>query len=154
MIQPQLTPTTEQATAIHVARKVRQAATASTSSVAWVDVPGATASFFVPPNHKDVWYARFTSGSLCTGGNGACVVRILLNGVEMGSGPGEGPTLDRTGSDSEPLPSYVAREVDCSATFAAGAEGGLVTLQVQYAVSASGITFRLDGWQLAVEAHH
>jgi hypothetical protein len=154
-VMPQLpAATTETATVFHIIKKVRESAATSTNSINWVNVPGATAVFPIPANHKDLWNARFTAESVCTGGAGWCSVRILLNGVEMDPVAGLDFAFDSTDGATEGAASWEARAMERSKVFATGAAAGVVTVQVQYAVTNAALTFRLDDWHLAVEAHH
>jgi hypothetical protein len=154
-VAPVSAATTESAAAgFHQIKKVREKVATQTNSTTWVNVPGASAVFYSPANHRDLWNARFTAESACYGGAGWCSVRILLNGVEMEPSSGTDFAYDSTDANTKSSSSWQSHAMERSRPFLSGLIGQFVTVQVQYAVTNAAITFRLDDWHLAVEAHH
>ena len=84
------------ATVLRAVKSVRQGVATSTGSTAFVNVPGATATFTVPAATRDVFIARFTAESVCSGVSGWCPVRILINGSEMDPVVGSDFAFDST----------------------------------------------------------
>jgi hypothetical protein len=149
---PAAAQTTVSATIMRSLKGVRQTLATSTNAVAWVNVPGATATFTVPANMRDVFLARFTAESVCSGAVGWCPVRILLNGVEMDPVVGTDFAFDSTDGGTANSSTWESHSVERSRLVPASALPFNAVLQVQYAVTAAGITFRLDDWHFTV--HH
>jgi ribosomal protein L35AE/L33A len=53
----------------------------TTTTLNWVDVPGARTTIRVPPGQKGLIVVRFSPAVICQG-TGACETRILIGGVE------------------------------------------------------------------------
>lgn len=146
--------TTVTATTLRAIKGVRQTIATSTSSMNWVNLPGAVATFTVPANSRDVFIARFTAESVCSGEVGWCSVRILLNGVEMDPVVGTDFAFDSTDAGTANASSWESHSVERSATMASSSVAVTAVLQVQYAVAGSGVTFRLDDWHFTVQQLH
>jgi hypothetical protein len=114
-----------------------------------VNLPGAVATFPVVANTRYVYIARFTAESVCFGASGWCPVRILINGVEMDPVVGTDFAFDSTEAGTASASSWESHAVDRSKLFSTTLP--TVTVQVQYGVTAAGITLRLDDWHLTVE---
>jgi hypothetical protein len=151
---PCLAQTTVSATTLRAFKGVRQTQATSTGSTVWVNVPGASATFTVPAFTTDVFLARFTAESVCSGATGWCPVRVLLNGVEMDPVVGTDFAFDSTDGGTANSSSWESHSVERSKSLTSSSVPLNVTLQVQYAVTAAGITFRLDDWHFSIDQLH
>lgn len=151
---PAFAATTVSATTLRKVTAVRETVASTTNSTVWVNVPGATATFTVPANNKDVFIARFTAESVCFGAAGWCPVRILANGVEMDPASGTDFAFDSSDGGAASPSSWESHSVERSRVFTAGTLALNVTIQVQYMATAPGMTFRLDDWHLTVQQFH
>jgi hypothetical protein len=124
----------------------------STNSVDWVNVPGATVSFTVGAGDSYLFVMRYTAESLCYGAEGYCPVRIMVNNTEAFPQVGYDFAFDSTDGGNASSEGWKSHAVDRSYHVTnTGTKASTVTLAVQYAVVASGISFRLDDWQFTVE---
>ena len=153
-LQPLAAATTVSATTLRRVVAVRETVATTTSSTVWVNVPGATATFTVPPLMLDVFLARFTAESACYGATGWCSVRILLNGVEMAPAAASDFAFDSSDGNTETAASWESHAIERSQTYQTSTLAIPVTLQVQYMVTNPAMTFRLDDWHFAVEQLH
>ena|SRR5215471_12554208 len=128
----------------------RETIATSTNSIAWVNVPGATATFTVPALRKDLYIAQFTAESVCWGAGGYCPVRILLNGVEMDPAAGTDFAFDSTDAGTANSSSWESHSVERSRAYQGSFIPVTVTVQVQYMVTSAGANFRLDDWHFTV----
>jgi hypothetical protein len=127
----------------------------STSSTAWVPVPGSDVPMTL--SASGLINARFTAESSCTGaGSGWCPVRIVVYSVATSLftelNPASGTDFafdsDMAGSADD---LYESNAMERSIRLPAGA----YRFRVEYAVKAltpSAVTSRLDDWHFAVEA--
>lgn len=119
----------------------------------WVDVPGATVTVDRPNNTTQLYVARFSAESICSGAVSAwCQVRILAGKNELSPASGTDFAFDSTWDGARPEYSWQAHAMERSATFAGLCSGSSITFKVQYKVNAVGATFRLDDWHFTVEA--
>jgi hypothetical protein len=77
-----------------------------------------------------------------------------MNGVEMEPSSGMDFAFDSTNAGADGASSWEGHAMERSRDIQTGTLGQFVTVQVQYAVTNAALTFRLDDWHLAVEAHH
>lgn len=153
--QPSLSAaTTLSATTMRAVKVVRETLASSTAATAWVNVPGATATFTVPAFTTDLFVAHFTAESVCYGASGWCPVRILLNGVEMDPAAGTDFAFDSSDGGTASPASWESHAVGRSRAFTTSSAPLTVTVQVQYMVTNPGMTLRLDDWHLTVEQLH
>jgi hypothetical protein len=135
-----------QFTANKGARKLKvvtETNTFSTSSTAFVNIPGSSTTIAVPA----AWsggriVARFSGESACGGTDGWCAVRILVNGVELTPVVGTQFAFDDTGSTTWES-SFVERT---SGTV----NPGSYAVTVEAAVVGSATFFNIDDWTLTV----
>lgn len=126
---------------------------ASTASGAFVDVPGATANIKVDPGQTALIVARFAADSRCSGPlGGACVVQILIGGVEAD------PATGGTTFDSVPACSTSGSGETCAVQDFLEAHAmerwrtvgpGTYTVEVEFATG--GAEFLLQHWTLEVD---
>lgn len=122
------------------------------NSVAWVNLPGASASFTLAPGASYLFVTRFTAESVCYGDTGWCPVRVLMNGTEMGPSVAYDFAFDSTNGGAATSEGWQSHAVDRSLRYTNTSTKDLtVTAVLQYAVTDSTITFRLDDWQFTVE---
>lgn len=138
--------------------KVAQETTATTTtSVSFVDLPGASVRVSVPSGEKGLLLARFSAESACyntTPGSNTndlwCGVRILAvkdgTTTERPLQPDEDFAFDSTDKGTESSASWEGHATDRSLLVGPGR----YTVKVQYFASSSA-TFRLDDWHLTVE---
>jgi hypothetical protein len=127
----------------------------TTSSTAWVDLPGAltTTPVTVPSGASQLVNARFTAESDCGGDAAAgqtCSVRILAVpavGAPIELNPRSGKDF---AFDSVPVRQDYKEAHAMERSIVLGA--GTYTFKVQYSVSNAAVVFDLDDWHLAVEA--
>lgn len=121
------------------------------TSTAFTDLPGSSTTIVVPNGTTQLVNARFTAESLCSRANpalgGWCSTRIIAQRIggattELNPVTGTDFAFDSVGTDS-----YEAHAMERDARLPAGT----YNIRVQDAVSAAGITYRLDDWHLAVE---
>lgn len=129
---------------------VSETGTFSTSSVAWVPVPGATVGIGVPTAGQLV-NARFTAESLCVGPNaGMCRVRIVAltaaGIIELD--PISGATF---AFDSDVAGASIDDAEGHAMERSRRLPAGTYQIQVQYSVTNATSVFRLADWHLAVE---
>ena len=130
-------------------RMVRGGTATTTSSVNFVDVPGAATTITIPAGTRAVLRARFVAESSCAGGAGYCRVRILINGVEAQPAVGTDFAFDSTNNGNETSSSWESHAVERSSAIILPA--GNYVVRVQQSTSSAGVTFRLDDWHLSVE---
>ncbi|RZU51815.1 hypothetical protein EV385_3650 [Krasilnikovia cinnamomea] len=130
-------------------RYVHQSDAWSTSSAAFVGVPGAITSIVVPSGTRKMIDARFSAESFCAGG-GWCSVRIVVirpNGTffEMSPQVGTDFAFD---SGSGTTDNWESHAIERTSPFLSA---GTYRVQVQAGVVAGATSLRLDDWTLAVE---
>ena len=144
--------TTVSATTLRAVKGVRGTAPSVSAGITFTNVPGATATFTVPPSTTDLFIARFSAESACWGVAGWGVVRILINGVEMDPAAGTDFAFDSTNAGAENPTSYESHSMERSKVITNTSTAPLtVTVQVQYRITNSGIFLRLDDWHLTVQ---
>jgi hypothetical protein len=123
--------------------KVRtQTSSYSTSSTAWVNLPGASLTMNVPNGKQKLFIAEFDAESYCQSGTQWCSIRILMDGTEMHPAAGTNFAFDSV--DSDRWESHAM-----SRTY--GPVGaGQHTFQVQMRVSNAATVFALDDWTFKV----
>jgi hypothetical protein len=143
--------TTLSATTLTAVKLVRETTATTTGSTTFVNVPGAVTTLTIPANSRAIILASFTAESACYGGTGWCSVRILLNGVEMDPVVGTDFAFDSSDANSETSQSWESHAVERSKLYTNTSTAAVtVTVQVQYMVTAAGMTLRLDDWHLSV----
>jgi hypothetical protein len=121
----------------------------STTSINYVNLPGATANISVATQNALIM-ARFSGESACSGGGAVanfCRVRILLNGIEMNPVVNLDFAFDSTNNGAESPFSWESHSIDRSRRVAPGN----YVVQVQVSTTNVATTFRLDDWALTVE---
>jgi hypothetical protein len=127
--------------------------TFSSTSTAFVDIPGASVSVFVSSGTTRLIMARYSAESACSGGTGYCSVRIVARNsttgelTELQPGSGLDFAFDSTDGGRETSASWESHSMDRSFRLGAGS----YTIRAQRAVTSSATTFRLDDWSLTVE---
>jgi archaellum component FlaF (FlaF/FlaG flagellin family) len=120
-----------------------------TTSTGYVSLPGASASITVPAGKKQLVSVRFSAESQCVGSvNSWCSVRIVANGVEMLPNQGTDFAFDASNGSLDDF--WESNAVERTLVL----PGGTYTISVEYMVRASGLTFRLDDWTMAVTQHN
>jgi hypothetical protein len=133
-------------------RMVRGGTVTTTSSVNFVDVPGAATTINIPAGTRAVLRARFIAESACSGGGAVsnyCRIRILINNVEAQPAVGFDFAFDSTNNGNETSSSWESHAVERSSATILPA--GNYVVKVQQSTSSAGVTFRLDDWHLSVE---
>lgn len=120
----------------------------------WVDLPGSSVAVSRPSNTHELYLARFSAESICSGTvAGWCQVRILAGSTELSPTPGTDFAFDSTWNGTRPAGSWQSHAMERSASFEGPCSGtATTTFKVQYKVSAAGLSFRLDDWHFTVEA--
>jgi hypothetical protein len=127
---------------IPLVKVVRAAQGSATTSNDWVDLPGATTQFTIPPGERWIALIRFSGDGDCIGAPGWCTLRVLVGGAE--AEPATGPDFHWESAND----SRQARSVDRSA---GPLDPGTYTVQVQWAVGDQSHN-QLFSWVLTVEA--
>lgn len=147
--------TTQSATALRAMKIVRGGDATVTNSTTFVDLPGATAQFSVPPGANDLFLAHYSAESVCFGTAGWCSVRVLVNGSEAAPAVGFDFAFDSTDDGNASADGWESHAVDRSRRISNTTGSPMtVTVKVQYAVTDPGIELRLDDWQFVVEQLH
>ena len=120
----------------------------TTTSASYVDVPNASASVTVPAGGAATLLLTFTGESACSGGDGFCRVRILVDGNEAEPAVNTDFAFDSSDGNTETSASYESHAVQRSV---AGVAAGAHTVTVKYSVFGTP-TLRLDDWSLSVLA--
>lgn len=121
-----------------------------TSSTAFVDVPGASATITVPAGHTATVIAQFSAESTCSGGQAGawCSVVLLIGATEMD--PAEGSSSAFDSSDDGGNNSFEHNALVRSKT---NVSPGTYTVKARAAVtSGASPALRLDDLSLAVQA--
>jgi hypothetical protein len=128
---------------------VTESVAMTTSSVPFVDLPGATATVTIPAGSSGLILARFSGESRCSGGVGAqwCSVRVLIGGVEADPVVGADFAFDSTDNATETTNSWESHSIERVRRLGAGT----YTVKVQWAVTNAATSFRLDDWAFTVE---
>jgi hypothetical protein len=123
----------------------------TTASTAFTDIPGASSVLVVPAGTTQLVNARFTAESHCSRAQpalgGWCSVRIVAQRIggaatELSPVAGSDYAFDSVSTDQ-----HEGNAMERSARLSAGT----YVIKAQDAVSAQGISFRVDDWHLAVE---
>jgi len=124
-----------------------------TSSVPWVDLPGADIVVTIPSTGTRLLNARFTAESTCLGAVGLwCTTRIIA--VNAAGFPTELDPASGTDFHFDSASPGVAGRVDSEAHAMERSkrlQGGTYKLKVQYAVSNAAVLFTLDDWHFTIE---
>ena len=122
----------------------------TTSSTSYIDLPGANLNITVPAGQTMLISAIFNAESACYDSTGGfCTVQILIGGAPGAPNAGSDFAFDSSDGDTETSSSWESHSMTRVRTLGEGN----YTVQVQYGVSASGATLRLDDWTLFVERH-
>lgn len=124
------------------------ATAANTSSTSFVDLPRAAQTIAVPTGETARLYIWFTGESACSGGDGSCRVRILVDNNQALPASGSDFNLDST-NDGKETPSSWEGHAVARITDAIGA--GTHSVRVQFSTSSAATSFWLDDWTLIVE---
>ncbi len=119
----------------------------TTTSSAWVDVPGASRSFVVSSGTTRLLAARFSAESLCAGPSGWCSLRMMLINLDTGASMGE--LYPRADIDFAFQSAGTASEWEAHSMerVTSRLSAGRYKIQLQ-AVVFGGLSFRLDDWTL------
>lgn len=119
----------------------------TTSSTAFVDLPGATTTIKVPKRTRAFLLVRFSAESHCDGGvtGDYCSVRILVDGAEAHPVVGLNYAFDTDTGDNDEWEGHALERVSGIL------KPGIHTVTVQWAVTAATTAFRVDDWTLVVE---
>jgi hypothetical protein len=130
---------------------VTETAALSTTSPSFVSLPGATATITVPALKVHLVNVRFSAESYCFGSTGLagnwCSIRILADGVEMLPNSGGDFAFNANGATDDFWEGHAMER-----TLVLGP--GSHTITAQWAVTNSGVTFRLDDWTFAVTQYN
>lgn len=143
-----LAPVGASAGSVNHVNVVTETTAQTTSSTAYVNLPGATTTIGVPTGEAAVLVARFTAESQCSGGAAGnwCSVRVLIDGVEANPAAGLDFAFDSV-SAAAAQDFWESNAMDRSRTVGAGTH----SVVVQWAVTNAATVFRLDDWSLTVE---
>jgi hypothetical protein len=123
----------------------------STSSTSFINLPGAAASITVPSLATQLVNVRFSAESYCFGSSAGvgnwCSVRILVDGIEMLPNSGGDFAFDARGVADDFWEGHAMERTILL-------RGGTHSITVQWAVTSSAVTFRLDDWTLAVTQYN
>ena len=114
-----------------------------TSSTTFQDF--ASASITVPPSTTATLFISLSAESNCYGASGSCLVRILVDGTQVGGLV----IFDNSENDVQDPGTWEAHAVTRSV---ADVGAGPHTVTIQRNVSAGSMTFSLEGWGLQVQA--
>jgi len=119
------------------------------SSTSFQNMSGATSTITVPANKIQLVEARISASSSCQGPSGQnwCAVRILADGTEMNPVIPGGTAFDGVGDGNDYFEDHAMQR-----SILLGPGGH--TIQVQAAVSTSGMTFFLDDWSLTITQYN
>jgi len=150
---------TNQATLVQLAggqnlakRVITQNAVSTTSSTAFVNVPGAAIAMSVPSGTSRLFDAWYHAESRVTGSAGLyCTVRVVVFNAagalaELHPQAGTDFAFDSAGSAQD---YWEAHAIERSIRLAAGS----YRFVVQYRVSGGAASCRLDDWHFAVQQH-
>jgi hypothetical protein len=132
---------------------VREAEEARTSSVDWVDLPGATVPGMIPANApagSTLYLVTFSAESACSG-TGFCAVQILIGGREAEPADDGDFAFDSSDAGRETSQSWEGHSMQRSLCIAANGLPHDATTRVQFSTTPTTM-FRLDDWHLTVEA--
>ena len=129
----------------------------TTSSIVFVDLPGANVVVSVPANQSRLYDVPFFAESKCAGPNGGdwCSVRIIATNIATGVSTELNPQAgldyafdsDMAGATDD---LWEGHGMERSRRLSGGANGANYRIRVQYAVTNNTIAFTLDDWHLAV----
>jgi hypothetical protein len=150
-ITPALAAVTHTGKAVNQITVVTENNVSSTSSTSFADLPGASASIRVPAGKTQLVQVRFSAESTCFGNIGLawCSIRILADGVEMLPNVGSDFAFDSDGLDANGLPLtdyFEGHSMDRTVVLGPGTH----TIELQWCVTNSGLSFQLDDWTLTV----
>ncbi len=132
---------------------VTETAASTTSSLSFVNLPGATATITVASGTTAFLLARFSAESACYGGGAAtdwCSVRMLVNGgFEFDPPSGADFAFDSPESGSEATPSYESHAIERAF---GPLNAGTYTVTLQRRVLDPDIVFHLDDWAFIVQS--
>ena len=148
---PALAAVTHTGTGVFKTTVVTETSAQSTTSAAYVNLPGATANITVPAGKVHLVNVRFSAESYCFGSTGLtgnwCTIRILADGVEMLPNSGSDFAFNANGAADDFWEGHAMER-----TLVLGP--GPHTISAQWAVTNSGVTFRLDDWTFAVTQYN
>jgi hypothetical protein len=146
-------------------RKVTQdAPTTTTSKVAFINLPGASASWFVPAGDSDLLNVGFTAECRLIRSVGLSIpsewVDIRAQLIRTPAAIGFPTFIEPFDTASRmafcDANSYAMHHANWAARVAGGTTGATYTVQIQFKVTGAtaGITAWLDDWKLELEAHN
>lgn len=118
-------------------------------SVAFQNLPGATATITVPAGQVQLVQAEYSADTTCQGAfaENFCRLQILADGVEMTPVAAGDFAFDGVGTADD---FYEAHAMHRSILLGPGQH----TIQVQAAVTLSGMAFFLDDWSLTITQYN
>jgi len=132
----------------------------TTSSVNFIDLPGANVVVNVPANQSRLYDVPFFAESRCAGPNGGgwCSVRIIATNLANGASTELNPQAgldyafdsDMAGATDD---LWEGHGMERSRRLPGGPNGTNYRIRVQYAVTNNTIAFTLDDWHLAVHTN-
>jgi hypothetical protein len=131
----------------------------TTSSQAWLDLPGANVVVSVPANTSRLFDVPFFAESRCSGPQaGLCNVRIIATNIATGgsvelkpqSGVDYGFDTDIPGAFDD---YYEGHGMERSHRLPGGSNGTQYRIRVQWRVANPASVFQLDDWHLAVHTN-
>jgi hypothetical protein len=142
--------TTISAKGLSAVKVVRGPNSASTSSSAWTDVPGATTKIKVKSGTHAVLVVNFSAESNCTGTSGDwCTVRVRIG--HKSALPSDGTDFAFDSADASGDTSGNGWKSAAMQRSSNRLGAGTYTVKVQYAVVNGATDFRLDDWSMSVE---
>jgi len=143
-----LAPVGASAGSVNHVNVVTETTAQTTSSTAYVNLPGGAATIGVPSGEAAVILVRFSGESQCSGGAAGnwCSVRVLIDGVEANPAAGLDFAFDSV-SAAAAQDFWESNSMDRSRTVGAGTH----SVVVQWAVTNAATVFRLDDWSLTAE---
>jgi hypothetical protein len=119
------------------------------TTTSFQNMPGGVAVIKVPVDKVQLVEARITASSSCQGPSGQnwCAVRILADGVEMNPVIPGGTAFDGVGDGNDYFEGHAMQR---SILLGPGSH----VIQVQAAVSLSGMSFFLDDWSFTVTQYN
>lgn len=123
----------------------------TTSSTAFVDVPGAVTSVTIPTGRKGLIHATFSAESACYGpDNQNCSVRILIGGTEGNPAVGSDFAFD-TNRGGDFQGTQFTGEAHSMDRYLTDLAAGAYEVRVQFLSVSAANTTQLDDWTLIVE---
>jgi hypothetical protein len=140
---------THSAKAVAAVTVVTESEISFIGSTSFQNLPGATATITVPADKVQLVKAEFTADSTCQGAfaENFCRLQILADGAEMAPAGAGDFAFDGVGTADD---FYEGHAMQRSILLGPGKH----TIQVQAAVTLSGMSFFLDDWSLSVTQYN